>query len=171
MATGRSNKIVGQIGEYLASAEISRRCDCITTPFAGNVPGFDILATDDRCRTVPIQVKTSSTGRWQFNAVHYLRIELDDEDKSQTVLGHQPLDYPDLIHVFISLGDGEGTPDRFALCTTDEFQRIIKERYNFWLKKHGGRRPKKWDSTHCLVLMEHLKQYEDRWDLVRARFN
>jgi len=37
MATGRSNKLVGQTGEYLVAAELSRR-GYIATTFTGNVP-------------------------------------------------------------------------------------------------------------------------------------
>jgi len=54
MATGRSNKIVGQIGEFLACAELGRRLNLIATPFAGNVPGYDVIATDGDYHSEPI---------------------------------------------------------------------------------------------------------------------
>ena len=44
MATGRSNKLVGQTGEYLVAAELSRR-GLIATTFTGNVPHYDIIAS------------------------------------------------------------------------------------------------------------------------------
>jgi hypothetical protein len=47
--------LTGQIGEYLVCAELGR-CDLIATPFSGNVPSFDVLATDKSFRTVLIQV-------------------------------------------------------------------------------------------------------------------
>jgi len=56
MSKGLSNKLAGQIGEYLVCAELGRR-GLIATPFSGNVPTFDVLATDEQCLTVPIQVK------------------------------------------------------------------------------------------------------------------
>lgn len=43
MATGRSTKLTGALGEYLVAAELSRR-GFIAAPFACNVPHFDILA-------------------------------------------------------------------------------------------------------------------------------
>ena len=46
MATGRSNKLVGQTGEYLVAAELSRRGHIATT-FTGNVPHYDIIASDE----------------------------------------------------------------------------------------------------------------------------
>ena len=67
MSDGRLNKLAGQIGEYLVCAELARR-GLIATPFAGNVPTFDVLATDELCRTVPIQVKTTRSDNWPSNA-------------------------------------------------------------------------------------------------------
>lgn len=62
MTSGRSNKIVGQTGEYLVAAELGRR-GLIPTTFTDNAPHYDIIAsdenrpkretvgaTDDRCR-------------------------------------------------------------------------------------------------------------------------
>ena len=44
MTTGRNNKLVGQTGEYLVAAELSRR-GLIATTFTGNVPYYDIIAS------------------------------------------------------------------------------------------------------------------------------
>ena len=43
MATGRSNYLTKQTGEYLVAAELSRR-GFIATTFTGNVPSYDIVA-------------------------------------------------------------------------------------------------------------------------------
>lgn len=40
MSRGRRNKLVGQVAEHLAVAELGRR-GLIATGFAGNVPTFD----------------------------------------------------------------------------------------------------------------------------------
>ena len=71
MATGRSNKLVGQTGEYLIAAELSRR-GLIATTFTGNVPHYDIIASDETGRHVSVQVKAScgtSLAVWQHHAV------------------------------------------------------------------------------------------------------
>jgi hypothetical protein len=47
MGSGRNNKLVGQTGEYLVAAELSRRV-LITTTFTGNVPYYDIIATNEK---------------------------------------------------------------------------------------------------------------------------
>ncbi|WP_151891987.1 MULTISPECIES: hypothetical protein [unclassified Halomonas] len=46
MTKGRSNKLVGATGEYLVAAELSRR-ELIATTFTGNVPHYDIVASDE----------------------------------------------------------------------------------------------------------------------------
>ncbi len=43
MATGRSNYLTKQAGEYLVAAELSRR-GYIATTFTGNLPDYDIIA-------------------------------------------------------------------------------------------------------------------------------
>ena len=44
------------LGEYLVAAELVCR-GLIATTFAGNVPHFDSVASDDRGRHVSVQVK------------------------------------------------------------------------------------------------------------------
>ena len=61
MATGFSNKLVGQTGEYLVAAELSRR-GLIATTFTGNVPHYDIIASGEDGRHVSVQVKTIGGG-------------------------------------------------------------------------------------------------------------
>ena len=68
MATGRSNKLVGQTGEYLVAAELSRR-GLIATTFTGNVPHYDVLASDEIGRYVSVQVKASRRSSWQFSDI------------------------------------------------------------------------------------------------------
>ena len=56
MATGRSTKLTGATGEFLVSAELCRR-GLIATPFSGNVPHYDIIASDEIGGHLVIQVK------------------------------------------------------------------------------------------------------------------
>lgn len=58
MATGQQNKLAGQIGEFLVCAELGK-LGIIATPFAGNVPNFDLLAANENGGTVALQVKAS----------------------------------------------------------------------------------------------------------------
>jgi hypothetical protein len=60
MATGRSNKIVGQTGEYLVAAELSR-CGTIATTFTGNVPHYDIIASEEKREGHILNIKYSKS--------------------------------------------------------------------------------------------------------------
>jgi len=68
MASGLSNKLVGQTGEYLVAAELSRR-GLIATTFTGNVPDYDIVASDQKGIHVSVQVKASRSSCWQFGDI------------------------------------------------------------------------------------------------------
>jgi hypothetical protein len=56
MATGRDNQLTKQVGEYLVAAEVCRR-GFIATTFTGNVPHYDIIASNASGRHQAIQVK------------------------------------------------------------------------------------------------------------------
>lgn len=100
MATGRNMQLTKQIGEYLVSAELCRR-GLISTTFTGNVPGFDIIAINEKLKTIPIQVKTIASGSWQFDAKTFIEISISNE--TQTIKGKTILPNPDLICVFVRL--------------------------------------------------------------------
>ncbi len=75
MATGRSAKLTGQVGEFLVCAALGR-CGIIATPFAGNVPEFDVVATGEGLVTVLIQVKASN-GTSEQRLDRWLDVEYD----------------------------------------------------------------------------------------------
>jgi hypothetical protein len=77
MATGRNNKLVAQIGEHAVCAELGRQ-GFIATPFAGNVPQFDVIAADESCHSVPIQVKATNSDSWRTDARHWIDIRFDE---------------------------------------------------------------------------------------------
>ncbi len=167
--TGRSNKVIGQIGEFLACAEIARRCDCITTPFAGNVPDFDLLIADADCRAIPVQVKTANGGAWQFDASRFLELELDEHRQLQTIRGLRELKHPRLVYVFVWLGHTREEVDQFFLCTASDLQQAVFDNYNAWLEKHGGHRPRNWKTTHCAIRTPDLRAFRNNWALVSER--
>lgn len=162
MATGRSNKLVGQTGEYLVAAELSRR-GLIATTFTGNVPHYDIIASDEAGRHVSVQVKASRGPSWQFgNITHYCDITFDGQ---QQILGTAK-DCPvrGLIMAFVRLGDTGS--DRFYVLPWETFRDLLVEHHRAYLKKHDGIRPKKWGSLHAAISEHLLEPYRDKWDIV-----
>src|SRR5262249_42697355 len=117
MSKGRDNRLAGQIGEYLVCAELGKR-GLIATPFSGNVPAFDVLAADDLCRTVPIQVKASRSDNWPSDARDWMQISLDPETKAQKNLGPVQIKNPDLIYVYVAIAPPDGGRDRFRTTGT-----------------------------------------------------
>ncbi len=115
MASGLANKLTGQIGEYLACAELGRR-GLIATTFNGNVPEYDLLVCNSRLMTLPVQVKTSRGTSWPSKANKWLHIEFDEKEKQQINLGRREIEFPDLIYISISLGKAQSS-DQFFICT------------------------------------------------------
>jgi hypothetical protein len=75
LATGYSNQLTRQVGEHLVAAKLGR-LGYVATPFAGNVPDFDLLIADEQGRSLPIQVKAINGPSWQFQASTFLDIEI-----------------------------------------------------------------------------------------------
>jgi hypothetical protein len=168
MATGRSNQLTKQIGEFLVCAELSR-LGFITTPFAGNVPDFDVLAIDDKLNIIPVQVKAIRGGSWQFDGTKFLNIRFrrKGDTITQIVEGKKQLPSPGLIYIFVKIGSAGS--DEFYILKLADIQDIIFTKYSDWLFKHGGKRPRKPDSTHNSVLPKDLSKFRDNWQLIMDR--
>jgi hypothetical protein len=165
MARSFKTQLAGQIGESLVVAELGRR-GIVATAFAGNVPDIDLLAYKDG-KTCAIQVKAWRNGAVSFDAMRYLNIQIIDE--IQSVLGlHEELD-PDLIFVFVMIGEKLGD-DRFFLLTQRDLQFLIQQGYTSFLDKHGGKRPRNALTTHNSVTLEQIARFENEWNLIEQRF-
>ena len=162
MATGRGNKLVGQTGEYLVAAELSRR-GLIATTFTGNVPYYDIIASDETGRHVSVQVKASTGTSWMLgNIENYCDIAFDG--KRQVIGKVRPCPIRRLVMVFVKI-DSKGA-DRFYILPWIEFRHIAIAHHKAFLSLHGGIRPKKWDSLHCAVAEHELVPHRDKWEVV-----
>lgn len=166
MRSGLSNKVVGQAGEFAVCSQLGK-LGLIATPFAGNVPGFDVLAVDEHLNCVPIQVKTSRGKTWIAGDLsNYVEVTLIG---NKMTLGEaKEHRYPDLIRVYVSLGKA-GQPDRFFVLTEQEFYLSAIESFKKWLARHGGVRPKSPTSLHSAVGLDILEQHEDNWNLITER--
>ena len=173
MASGLGNKLTGQIGEYLVCAELGRR-GLIATPFSGNVPTFDVLATDALCRTVPIQVKASQSDSWPSDARLWMNLELNKTTGVQEKHGEVKIQHPDLIYVCVAIAaargvDATGGLDRFFILTKIELQKICISSYSAFMDRHDWRRPRNPASYDNSYLISGLQEYEDNWQLISKR--
>lgn len=168
MATGLGTKLVGQVGEHLVCAELGRR-GLVAAPFAGNVPGYDLVATDKSYTAVPIQVKTCNGTSWQFSLDTLLVIGFDPETGRQRIAGLRKMPNPDLVFVYVWLGHTKKKQDRFFVLTLVELQHITRDHHQAFLERHDGVRPKNPASLHCALSLRHFEPFEDRWDLIREQ--
>src|SRR5208337_2592159 len=58
MTTGQATKLTGAVGEFLVAAGLCRR-GLLATPFAGNVPHYDIIASWRSGGHVAVQAKAT----------------------------------------------------------------------------------------------------------------
>ncbi len=163
MATGRSNQLIKQIGEYLVACELARQGFLVAT-FSGNVPDFDLIATDSKGSSCPIQVKAIKGGAWQFSIDKFAHITFDG---SKQIIGEKkPLSVPQLICVFVIAAEKYGE-DQFFVLEWSKVQDILIENHTRWLNAHGGIRPKRPESMHCSLEKKDLQQYKDNWPLIK----
>lgn len=161
MATGLGNQLTKQLGEYLVAAELCRR-GFIATTFTGNVPHYDVIASNATGKHQAVQVKAIRGGAWQFDSRAFVDIRLDG---TKQVIGRATdAPYPDLVCVFVRLR-GQGV-DEFYILTWRDLQQVAIEAHRRYLDDHGGVRPKKFDSFHMAIRPEMLKEYRDRWDVL-----
>ena len=160
MKKGQRNQLTRQVGEHLVAAELGRR-GLVATPFAGNVPDFDLVVVGASGKAVPIQVKAINGGAWQFNAATFLEIEFDGPVQRAT--GLKKLSDPDLLCVFVLLGE-DNASDRFFIFPWKVIQKLCKKRYGA-----EYRRPRNPKSTHFAVRPPDLEEFEGNWErVVRA---
>jgi hypothetical protein len=167
MATGLSNQLTGQIGEYMVCAELGR-LGLIATSFTGNVPEFDLLVCDEGLKSLPIQVKTTRSTTWPSRADLWLDIEIDDSAKCQVNHGRKEIANPDLIYVCVALG-ATRAEDRFFICLKTDIQDACIESYTDWMDPKDWKRPRNHKSLDNRYGVEHLADYEDNWQLIQER--
>ncbi|HEY6389696.1 MAG TPA: hypothetical protein VIX89_00370 [Bryobacteraceae bacterium] len=165
MATGRSTKLTGAVGEFLVAAELCR-LNLLATPFAGNVPHYDIIATGQFGGHVAVQVKAINGGTWQFDIRKFVEIKLEPD--GQQIIGNRSREpFPDLIYVLVVLQD-QGQ-DRFFVIEWKILQDILVRRYRAMLSKYGGIRPKAPGSFHSAIGIKDLESFENLWSKILDR--
>jgi hypothetical protein len=167
MTSGLSNKLTGQIGEYLTCAELGKR-GYIATSFTGNVPEFDLIVINPELKTIPIQVKTTRGISWPTKADSWINIEIDDSNKKQIDNGDINVNNPNLIYICVALSELDvGNRDRFFILRKYELQNIATANYRNYMNKHNWERPRNYKSLDNRYDIENLKVYENNWDLIK----
>jgi len=166
MATGRATKLTGAVGEFLVAAELCRR-GLLATPFAGNVPHYDIIASGQGGGHVAVQVKAINGHAWQFDVRKFLDVHMDEDGKRQVLGEKLPEPFPDLICVLVVLK--KAGQDRFFILEWKELQNLVVRHHTEYLSAHNFVRPKVPDSFHTSLAIAKVEPFEDQWHRVLDR--
>lgn len=159
MATGHGTQLTRQIGEHLVVAKLGRM-GFYAAPFAGNVPFFDLIASDSSGKSIPIQVKTiNEPSSWQFNASAFLEIEINGN--VQKLKGKKKLADPALTCVLINLRKNE--QEDFYICELSFLQ-------DYFFDNYRCERPKNPKSLHCAIKPKALDKFKSNWGLITKTF-
>jgi len=175
MASGLSNKLTGQIGEFLVCAELGRQLDLVAAPFAGNVPAFDLLVADEQCRSVPIQVKAARGTQWPTRADAWIKLTV--VDGKQVDGKDQEIDHPNLIYVFVAIAPKAVDPqsnslkDRFFILTKSDVQGIVAPAYRKYMddRRIPWQRPRNHASFDARIDASQMQEFEDNWELIKRQ--
>jgi hypothetical protein len=169
MATGQENKLRGAAGEFLVAAELCRR-GLLATPFAGNVPYFDIIACGKSKGHVAIQVKAIDQSRskwWQFDIRKYIDVQMDADGKHQKIGALQSEPYEGLMFVLVELMDTG--KDKFFILEWSALRDILASKYRGDLAEHGYLRPRNPESFHTAIGEDAIRKYQDDWEAIVRR--
>ena len=162
MATGRSNKLVGQAGEFLVAGELARR-GYISTTFTGNVPDYDIVASSLEGKHLSVQVKAALSGSWHNTISRFCTITFDGTRQVMGPLKSAPV--IDLVTVFVVIGQQSGE-DRFYILDWEQLRDVVVSDYSRWMEERDWTRPKNPKSLHCAILERQLAAYRDAWGTI-----
>lgn len=166
--SGRQNKLIQQVGEYVAVAELARR-GFISTAFAGNVPEYDVIATDERGNHAAVQVKAARSLGWQFDVSRFCRIAL--KGRQQIIQRKLPSPIRKLVVLLIHVSTDGSERDRVFILSWTELRDLLVANHRRWLKRHHGVRPKNPLSTHVALSVQQVEEFEDRWSTVRKNLH
>ena len=169
----RSTQATGRAGEHYVAAELNRR-EVYASPFSGNVPDIDIVATSvDGERMALIQVKTKRPkSNWQvmlnkgWSEILPYGCPEDGScgDECTPKLGVPITGKENHYWVFVSL-QKDGGQHYFIVPDDDVRRHLVREKHLAYLDKNGGQRPgKKHDSIHHSFKDEGLQPWKDKWD-------
>ncbi len=161
MPTGRELHLTKQVGEYLVAAELCRR-GMIAATFTGNVPDYDIIASDKEGKVRHVQVKAIRSVGWQMDIGRFM--DITQHGKVQILGDSLPAPVPGLVFVFVRLVDtGQ---DRFYVVAWEGLRDLLVTRYRDHMKKLKGIRPKNPESRHTAFNEKLLEPYRDNWKLL-----
>ncbi|MGX5914804.1 hypothetical protein ACR0ST_08750 [Aliidiomarina sp. Khilg15.8] len=171
MSSGAHNKLIGQVGEHLVAAKLGM-LGFYASPYAGNVPGFDLTAVESKTlASFPVQVKCSTGGTLAHTLIDsWVETEIDPTGK-YSFGSLKQLDHPDMLWVLVNIRQSKMEEARYFLCLESDIQRLAVERFMPFMQRHDFRRPKGGSSKQAILTTQELSDFEDNWELTRKIVN
>jgi len=167
MAKARRNLLAGRLAEHLVCAELAR-LELIATTFTHNVPFYDVIATDEECRSIPIQVKASRDKYWRTAADNWMHTTFIEDEKIQKFEGKKKLSTLSPLWVCVAVGASR-IDDQFFIMTQDQLQEVVIRNYTQELDRLSGKRPKNWQALDSWWSTEDIATFKDNWQIVIDR--
>lgn len=168
MTTGTDTKLIGQIGEHLVSAILGIK-GYYASPYAGNVPGFDITAVQsESLRSFPLQVKSSTNGSLIHSQIDKWCEHSLDENNFQKLGKLKKIKHPDMIWIIVRIDEENIANSSFYLCRHDQIQEKIVNRYRQFMERHGYRRPNGGGSKQAVLDIKDLLEFKDNWKILET---
>ena len=171
---------IGRAGEHLVAGELNRR-GAYASPFSGNVPGIDIVATDETQQHMAyIQVKTKTgSNRWPISqraGWHFpkglpcIRTQHCAEHPTAQRLWDIPIVEAKDGHfwVFVDL-------DRNSYAIVPDSvvrEHLIRQPFIEYLEKNGGTRPgANHGSQYGLIFENQVADWVGNWSVLPMRLD
>jgi hypothetical protein len=144
-----SNAQKARAGRHFVVAELHRRgAGTVTLPDYQR--SVEIVASDaEQTRTVTLRVKTKTTGDWQSTGVLGEK-RTEDLDESR-------------YWVLVDIGTDPSTPTSYFIVPEWWILNYIHKEFQANLARHGGRRPRNPESTHCAIRPHDMERWRDDW--------
>lgn len=166
MKIGTRNRLTGQIGEHLVSA-ILGTLGYYASPYAGNVPEFDLTAVNSQSlESFPVQVKTSNGGALVRSTIDKWIEHRIGKDKIHHIGEPFQISNPNMIWIIVQLTNNDIKTARFFVCTKRQVQEKIVSNFTFFMKKHEWQRPLHSSSKTVMLTVKELEEYEDNWSIL-----
>jgi hypothetical protein len=139
----------------------------LATPFAGNVPHYDIIASGQSGGHVAVQVKAINRHAWQFDVRKFLNVQMHEDGRRQILGVLQQESFPDLIFVLVLLK--KAGQDRFFILEWKELQNLVVRHHTEYLSKHNFVRPRAPESFPTSLDISEVEPFENEWRRILDR--
>jgi hypothetical protein len=145
--------LVGVTGVYYTAAKLSHM-GYIALVTTRNTKAYDLLVLKDEQKSLPLQVKTSSSGSFRIVTIDNIKTINKELCKKITC-------------PFILVDLTKENP-KFYILSTNQMRELIRKDWNFWVNNHRHFKPIKKTGVQIIFHLKEtinlLQDYSNRWE-------